>query len=80
MPSAWEEDSVTGTLKQVKSSVVRSGGIVLRWSSAGGQFLRTGFDRRPDTSFDVHGSSCLLSGPGLQLDSHYSLSVCLSVC
>ena len=33
MPSAGEEDSVTGTLKHVKSSVVRSGGIVLRWSS-----------------------------------------------
>ena len=40
---------VTGTLKHVKSSVARSGGIVLRWSSgygAGGQFLRPGFDPR----------------------------------
>ena len=47
MPSAGEEDSVTGTLKHVKSSVARSGGIVLRWSSgygAGGQFLRPEFD------------------------------------
>ena len=49
MPSAGEEDSVTGTLKHVKSSVARSGGIVLRWSSgygAGGQILqlRPGFD------------------------------------
>ena len=32
MPSAGEEDSVTGTLKHVKSSVARTGGIVLRWS------------------------------------------------
>ena len=49
MPSAGEEDSVTGTLKHVKSSVARSGGIVLRWSSgygAGGQILRPGFDSR----------------------------------
>ena len=49
MPSAGEEDSVTGTLKHVKSSVARSGGIVLRWSSgcgAGGQFLRPEFDPR----------------------------------
>ena len=40
---------VTGTLKHVKSSVARSGGIVLRWSSgygAGGQILRPGFDPR----------------------------------
>ena len=47
--SAGEEDGVTGTLKHVKSSVARSGGIVLRWSSgygAGGQFLRPGFDPR----------------------------------
>ena len=47
MLSAGEEDSVTGTLKHVKSSVARSGGIVLWWSSgygAGGQFLRPGFD------------------------------------
>ena len=28
MPSAGEEDSVPGTLKHVKSSVVRAGGIV----------------------------------------------------
>ena len=49
MPSAGEEDSVTGTLKHVKSSVARSGGIVLRLSSgygAGGHFLRPGFDPR----------------------------------
>ena len=50
MPSAGEEDSVTGTLKHVKSSVARSGGIVLRWSSgygAGGQWvLRPEFDPR----------------------------------
>ena len=32
MPSAGEEDSVTGTLKHVKSFVARSGGIVPRWS------------------------------------------------
>ena len=32
MPSAGEKDSVTGTLKHVKSSVARSGGIVLRSS------------------------------------------------
>ena len=40
---------VTGTLKHVKSSVARSGDIVLRWSSgygAGGQFLRPEFDPR----------------------------------
>ena len=40
---------VTGTLKHVKSSVARSGGIVLRWCSgygAGGQFLRPEFDPR----------------------------------
>ena len=36
MPSAGEEDSVTGTLKHVKSFVARSGGIVLRWSSGYG--------------------------------------------
>ena len=36
MPSAGEEDSVTGTLKHVKSSVARTGGIVLRWSSGYG--------------------------------------------
>ena len=51
MPSAGEEDSVTGTLKHwdVKSSVTRSSGIVLRWSSgygAGGQILRPGFNPR----------------------------------
>ena len=28
--------SVTGTLKHVKSSMARSGGIVLQWSGAGG--------------------------------------------
>ena len=53
MPSAGEEDSVTGTLKHVKSSVARSGGIVLRWSSAGGQFLRPGFDPLSRHIFDV---------------------------
>ena len=36
MPSAGEEDSVAGTLKHVKSSVARSGGIVLWWSSGYG--------------------------------------------
>ena len=36
MLSAGEEDSVTGTLKHVKSSVARTGGIVLRWSSGYG--------------------------------------------
>ena len=36
MPSAGEEDSATGTLKHVKSSVARSGGIVLQWSSGYG--------------------------------------------
>ena len=36
MPSAGEDDSVTGTLKHVKSSVARTGGIVLRWSSGYG--------------------------------------------
>ena len=36
MPSAGEEDSVTGTLKHVKSSVTRTGGIVLRWSNGYG--------------------------------------------
>ena len=36
MPSAGEEDSVTGTLKNVKSSVAWSGGVVLRWSSGYG--------------------------------------------
>ena len=49
MLSAGEEDSVTGTLKHVKSSVARSGGIVLRWScdyGAGSQFLRPRFDPR----------------------------------
>ena len=38
---------VTRTLKHVKSSVVRAGGIVVRWScgyGAGGEFLRPGFD------------------------------------
>ena len=44
MPSAGEDDSVKRTLKQVKSSVALSGGIVLRWSSAGDQFLRPGFN------------------------------------
>ena len=56
---------VTGTLKHVKSSVARSGGIVLWWSSgygAGGQFLRPGFDPRSQHIFDVPESSCLLSG------------------
>ena len=41
--------AVTGTLKHLKSSVARSGGIMLRWShgyGAGGQFLRPGFDPR----------------------------------
>ena len=49
MPSFEEEDSVTGTLKHIESSVAQSGGIVLRWSSgygAGGQFLTPGFDPR----------------------------------
>ena len=49
MPSAGEEDSVTGTLKHVKISVAGSGGIVLRWSGgygAGGQVQRPGFDPR----------------------------------
>ena len=60
VPSGWMEGiviplhkggggGVTGTLKHVKSSVARSGGIVLRWSSgygAGGQFLRPGLDPR----------------------------------
>ena len=32
MPGTGEEDSVTGTLKHVKSSVAQSGGIVLRLS------------------------------------------------
>ena len=36
MPSAGEEGSVTGTLKHVRSSVARTGGIVLRWSSGYG--------------------------------------------
>ena len=36
MPSAGEEDCVTGTLKHVKSSVAQAGGIVLRWSSGYG--------------------------------------------
>ena len=36
MPSAGEEDSVTGTLKHIKSSVARCGGIVLWWSSGYG--------------------------------------------
>ena len=36
MPSAGEEDSVTGNLNHVKSSVARTGGIVLRWSSGYG--------------------------------------------
>ena len=36
MPSAGEVDSVTGTLKHVQSSVARTGGIVLRWSSGYG--------------------------------------------
>ena len=36
MPSAEEEDSVTGTLKHAESSGARSGGIVLRWSSGYG--------------------------------------------
>ena len=59
VPSGWMEGiviplhkgggGVTGTLKHVKSSVARSGGVVLRWSSgygAGGQFLRPGLDHR----------------------------------
>ena len=49
MPSAGEEDSVTGTLKHVKSSVARSGGIVLSLSSGYGtvgHFLRPEFDPR----------------------------------
>ena len=37
MPNVGEEDSVTGTLKHVKSSVARTGGIVLRWSSGYGE-------------------------------------------
>ena len=49
MPGAGEEGSVTGTMKHVKSSVARTGSIVLRWSSGygtGGQFLRPGFNPR----------------------------------
>ena len=34
--STGEENSVTGTLKHGKSSVARSGGVVLRWSSGYG--------------------------------------------
>ena len=33
MPRAGEEDSVTGILKLVKSSVARTSGIMPRWSS-----------------------------------------------
>ena len=36
MLSAGEEDSVTGTLKHVKSCVARAGGIVPRWFSGYG--------------------------------------------
>ena len=36
MPSAGEEERVTGTLKHVKSSVARSGGIMLWWSNGYG--------------------------------------------
>ena len=71
---------VTGTLKNVKSSVARSGGIVLRWSSgygAGGQFLGPGFDPqsrhifwRPLASLNLPVSS--RSGPGLRLESRYT--------
>ena len=70
---------VTGTPKHVKSSVVRSGGIVLRWSSGSvGQEANSwdpGSIPGRDTSFDVPESSCLLSGPGLQLDSRYSTRI-----
>ena len=75
MPSAGEEDSVRGTLKHVKSSVARSGGIVLRCSQAVMMQEANSWDPGSilgrDTSFDVPESSCLLSGPGLQLDSRY---------
>ena len=70
-------NGVTGTLKHVKSSVARSGRIVLRWSSGygtGGQFLRPGFDPRSRHIFWHPWSSCLLSGPKLQLDSRYKWS------
>ena len=33
MPSAGEEDNVTGTLKHVKRTAARAGSIMLRWSS-----------------------------------------------
>ena len=38
-----------------------------------GPFLRPGFDLWRDTSFDVPESSCLFSGPGLQLESRYTI-------
>ena len=54
MPSAGVEDNVTGTLKQVKSSVARAGWIVLPWSGnygAEGLFLRPGLDSRSEHNF-----------------------------
>ena len=65
---------VTGIPEHVKSSGVWAGSIMLQWSSssgAGGSFL--GSITGGDTSFDVTESSCLLSGPWLQLESRYSL-------
>ena len=49
MPSAGEEESVTGTLQHVKSSVARSGGVVLRGQAVMVQDVnsrRPGFDPR----------------------------------
>ena len=86
MPSAGEVDSVTGTLKHVKSSVVRSvvsccSGLPVMAQEA--KSWDPGSIPSRDTSFDVPESSCLLSGPGLQLDSRYnnckSLSLYLSL-
>ena len=67
--------SVTGTWKHVKSCVARTGGIVLRWSSGygAGCYNSSDPDSIPgrDIFFDVFECSCLLSGPWLQLESHY---------
>ena len=48
--SAGEEDSKTGTVKHVKSSVARSGDIVLRWSSGYGLDLIKAGETQTETS------------------------------
>ena len=77
MPSAGEEDSVTGTpkSKHVKSSVERSGGIVPAHACGGlAVMAQEARVRSPVATHLLTSLNLPVSGPGLQLDSRYSRS------